>query len=149
VPIDAKEHAAELLEECRHPLGSSSILAASPDYTAAVFRAALELAYELGEEGAKLPEPRKFREGVSRLIAAHQGTVTGPVTLRDGPVEIPVTEEMLGFRGASQAVCTQCGRKTWDAVLIGLTCGMSQPDGTKCEGRFYTEEMARVSGRRP
>ena len=68
--MNAKDYAAELLRECRQPLGTSSLLAASPDYTAEVFRAAIEIAYELGVEGvegAELPEPERFRTAVNRL----------------------------------------------------------------------------------
>ena len=73
--IDAKYHAAVLLEECRQPLGtlcSSSLLAVSPDYTAEVLRAAIEIAYELGTERAPLPTPERFREGVNRLAFVHR-----------------------------------------------------------------------------
>jgi len=32
--------------------------------------------------------------------------------------------------------CSACGRKTWDPLEVGAVCGMPQPSGTSCTGRF-------------
>lgn len=32
------------------------------------------------------------------------------------------------------AQCDQCGRKSWDPDMRDRRCGMSQPDGSNCEG---------------
>jgi hypothetical protein len=43
-----------------------------------------------------------------------------------------------------KGVCDTCGRKTWSAETC---CGMPQPDGTRCPGKFIpfggTQESAR------
>lgn len=33
-------------------------------------------------------------------------------------------------------VCGKCGRKTWARDQFGAACGMAQPNGEKCAGRF-------------
>lgn len=37
---------------------------------------------------------------------------------------------------APNLVCSGCGRKTWSSSDVGEVCGMSQPDGSKCQGVF-------------
>lgn len=32
--------------------------------------------------------------------------------------------------------CDRCGRKTWTRTAFGTECGMPQPDGERCAGRF-------------
>jgi hypothetical protein len=54
-----------LLEECQRPLHSHSILAVHPDYTAAVIRAAIEIAYSAGVKAASLASPADFRVAVN------------------------------------------------------------------------------------
>ncbi len=36
--------------------------------------------------------------------------------------------------GAEYFECSLCGRKTTDYYCYHLVCGMTQPDGSKCEG---------------
>lgn len=35
--------------------------------------------------------------------------------------------------------CDQCRRKTWALRALNTRCGMTQPDGQKCEGTFKAE----------
>ena len=32
--------------------------------------------------------------------------------------------------------CWKCGRKTWDCEQFERPCGMTQPDGSPCDGVF-------------
>ena len=32
--------------------------------------------------------------------------------------------------------CDRCGRKTWTQTAFGSECGMPQPTGERCPGRF-------------
>jgi hypothetical protein len=38
--------------------------------------------------------------------------------------------------------CSKCGRKTWARRQFNDVCGMTQPDGSKCTGRFREEKGA-------
>lgn len=39
-------------------------------------------------------------------------------------------------RDEAYQVCDKCGRKTWAQSEFGAVCGMTQPSGEKCAGRF-------------
>jgi hypothetical protein len=40
------------------------------------------------------------------------------------------------------ARCSACGRKTWEPLEVGAVCGMPQPNGTSCTGRFASPVSA-------
>lgn len=48
--------------------------------------------------------------------------------------------DFLGLDDPPAAVCSRCGRKTWEPMVIGAEDRMTQPDGNPCGGRF--EEQA-------
>jgi hypothetical protein len=35
-----------------------------------------------------------------------------------------------------RAQCSECGRKSWEAGMIGHVCYVPQPDGSTCSGVF-------------
>lgn len=37
---------------------------------------------------------------------------------------------------APYQTCGSCGRKTWDTDEFNQTCGMTQPSGVPCGGKF-------------
>lgn len=39
------------------------------------------------------------------------------------------------------AACNGCQRKTWAQGAAGETCGMTQPDGHRCQGTFVASEQ--------
>ena len=43
------------------------------------------------------------------------------------------------------AVCTACGRKSWDPGMVNQRCAMPQPDGVGCDGtmRDFGNEAGR------
>lgn len=38
--------------------------------------------------------------------------------------------------GAPSQRCSKCGRRTWHPTAPGQRCGLTQPDGSRCDGRF-------------
>lgn len=44
---------------------------------------------------------------------------------------------------APYQVCNRCGRKTWAGEEFFDVCGMSQPSGRKCAGRFERQAAIR------
>ena len=71
---NAEGIAAAMVQECRQPLGTTSVLAARPEYTEQAFQAALELAFESGRKGYEW-EPAEFREAANaRVKNGHLGT---------------------------------------------------------------------------
>ena len=59
--------AGELVQECHQPLGTTSVLAANPEYTEQVFQAALEIAFSSDRKGPGR-NPEEFRAAVNARI---------------------------------------------------------------------------------
>lgn len=52
-----------------------------------------------------------------------------------------------GSEGEATAQCSACGRKTWDPCEVGASCGMPQPNGTACAGRFSSTHPGTEPGK--
>lgn len=59
-----------------------------------------------------------------------------PMTLTGQDLKAFMNQEHL-------ARCSACGRKTWAPADLGTVCGMPQPNGATCTGRFPLAEVSR------
>lgn len=72
------------------------------------------------------------------MLSGRQDTTSKPTKCArcDGSARAVCTRQDCPQVPPALGQCDTCQRKTWEPAVLGHWCGMTQVDGSKCQGTF-------------